>query len=352
MFDDSSNVWDIGCNVNLVNNDGTNLAPTGNVYFESCIRLCSSYAVSLCYGVDWQKASADGLGSCTGRVTIGGALPNNPPLLRGRNNTPVPNGVGTRLFARLLTGQTRNKLDDALWFLGNAPAYNLGLCGSGSAYSQSFVVIQTRSTGNNSYNGQFTTDGYATYLILCDGRNFTPDQAPLNTASQWLIRYPSETSNYKGPQSPDDCARLCYWTRTADYNASSSTVDTNNQCSSWIWSTATNDAAGNDGVPKCWIFKSVNTATVSGSLQLVPRYYTTATTNLKFDSNNVLAAGGWTSGVNQQGEILTYKRSIGIENGPPGRYKKDIVVRDDRSDSLRPDLILKAADWPIDSDFD
>jgi hypothetical protein len=356
MFDDNSNVYDIGCNVGIINIGGsTDRYAFGNMYFESCIRACSGYpllnTLGTCYGVDWQK-QATGLGSCSGRITAGVAgsgnlaLPANPPKLFGDKNI---NGVDTHLYARLLTGQTRSKLDDAEWFLGNVPAYNLNLCGSGSAYSQSFITVQTRNTGINGNYGQFRTDGSSTYLILCDGRNFTPSPATvLNVTAQWLLRYPTE-SPYKGPQSPDDCARLCAWSRNADYNSSIASFDNNNACSSWIWSTATNDATGNDGVPKCWTFLE-RTATGTPN-QLVPRFYT-ATANLKFDANNVLAAGGWTSGCDQQSEILAYKRSIGVGNGPPGRYKKDIVVRDDESDSLKPDLILKAADWPIDSDFD
>lgn len=69
---------------------------------------------------------------------------------------------------------------------------------------------------------------------------------------------------------------------------------------------------------------------------------------ITFHANSTLASGANVPGdYNQQDEIVAWKRSIGVENGKMGRYKRDIMVEEPEEDALKPDVILRVADYPM-----
>lgn len=90
----------------------------------------------------------------------------------------------------------------------------------------------------------------------------------------------------------------------------------------------------------------INTGTGDGKQKLFARTGNQATALVPYSQGNTLASGGWTSGLNQIDGVAAWKRSYGAETGAIGRYKQDIAVMERDEDWMKPDLILRAADFP------
>ena len=187
--------------------------------------------------------------------------------------------------------------------------------------------------------GGFIGGNTQNFLIRCDGVNFIkPGVTALNTDTEWQYRYPLGVGgNPMSPETADDCARLCGWTQSENgFLALTSTQ----KCLSWVMSTAS-------GSLKCHMFVDRSQDAVTPTNGALARSSTTAG-GFTFTESNVQAAGIWVSGLNQTdpATIVSWKRSVGPENGVLGRYKKDIMMPEDPRDAMKPDLILRAADFP------
>jgi hypothetical protein len=246
----------------------------------------------------------------------------SPPQVLGSAfaNYPIGQYRGARLLAD--TG-VRSRVNDAIFFMSNnaADKVNLGLCQDGN-YNGGFYNVQQR-------NGPFKSGNGLHFIVTCGNTDSYASGTQLVTLTEWGKRS-TGGANANNPQvtgtlpaNADDCARLCVWIQAEFVSTGDANYNTN--CQSWEWQGSTFD----QGV--CNLFSGVN-AGAGGVTKLNP------------GKTGIFAAGGRVG--NQANYVTSWKRSIN-PGEPAGRYKRNLMVEERSEDWMRPDVVLRAADYPI-----
>lgn len=251
---------------------------------------------------------------------------NSPPQLGGVASSTYP--IGQYRGARLLSASgDRARVNDAVFFMSNnvQNKVNLNLCVNG-AYNGGFYSPQQR-------NGPFRPGNSALFFVTCGNTDSYSGGTQLNTAAEWTKRSdPANTATYNNPNvvgalpgNADDCARLCNWI-TLEF-VSTTDANYNTQCISWEWV----GAAFDNG--RCDMFTSRPDLVGNSVPKAAPK-------------SGIFAAGVRVQNVFQTTGVTSWKRSI---NGGEfaGRYKRDLWIEERSEDWMRPDVVLRAADFPI-----
>jgi hypothetical protein len=225
-------------------------------------------------------------------------------------------------------------VNDALFYLSNNAAnfINLGLC-QGKNYNGGFFNAQQR-------NGPFRSGNSGNFFVTCGATdNYAGTAAvTLDTDFEWSRRsnpanagtgvYNNGNVTGARPANVDDCARLCFWVAQEQNTVPTGSTVTpyTTTCNAWSWVGTAFDTGS------CFLYSAVNTG--GNPAQIVNRN----------NGNGVFAAGGRTGGNTQSTGVQTWKRSVS-EGKVIGRYNRDIWLEEREEDWMKPDLILRAADY-------